>query len=150
MFEFGPIIAAEVQGDDGNLLQICSDSFIRTFQGDYDPSGIVKWGWLPRKGFANPNNSQIANSLDRTTWLSDWTYWHGEYGEGVIVAENEAYFVMDDFSNAEFPYFPFPDKTFQRGLGISCEVRIYQFGGVLKDALIIKYKITNESPKDLT
>ena len=56
---------------------------------------------------------------------------------------------MDDYSNAKFPYYPFPSDTSKRGLGLKVEVKVFQFGGSLKDALIIKYKITNESPKDI-
>ncbi len=35
------------------------------------------------------------------------------------------------------------------GLDLKAEVKVFQFGGSLKDALIIKYKITNESSKDI-
>ncbi|MCF6269664.1 MAG: T9SS type A sorting domain-containing protein [Melioribacteraceae bacterium] len=150
MFEFGPLVAAEVIGKNGETLHITSDSFLRPFQGDYNYDGTVKWGWLPRAGFANPNNWEIANSLNPKTWPSDWNYWPGEYGDDVIIAENEVLYVIDDFTNSEFPYFPFPDDSTKRGLGVSIKVRTYQFGGFLKDALIIKYKLTNESPKDLS
>jgi hypothetical protein len=108
----------------------------------------LKWGWLPREGFANPNQAGIASSIDPSTWPSEWTEWPGEYGDGVTVGLNEVYYVMDDFSNAEFPYYPFPDTT-KRGLGVSAEVRIYQFGSGMKDAMIVKYILSNESPKAL-
>ncbi len=150
MYEFGPLVTAEVVGENGDILHITSDSFVLPAQGDYNPDGTQKWGWLPRVGYTNPNSYEIANSLNPESWPSDWSYWPGEYGDDVIVAENEAYYVIDDFTNAEFPYYPFPNDSTKRGLGVSAEVRIYQFGGFLKDALIIKYKITNESPKDLS
>ncbi len=150
MFEFGPLIAAEVIGENGDTLHITSDSFVLTGQGDYSPDGLQKWGWLPREGYSNSNSSEIANSLNSESWPNEWSYWPGEYGDDVVIAENEIFYVMDDFSNAEFDYYPFPDDITKRGLGVSSEVRIYQFGGFLKDALIIKYKVTNESPKDLS
>ncbi len=150
MFELGPLVAAEVEGENGDTLQIVSDSFVRfsPLQGDYSPDGNTKWGWLPREGYANPDQAGIASSTDPNTWPSEWTEWPGEYGNGVTVGLNEIYYVMDDFSNAEFPYFPFPDTT-KRGLGVSAEVRIYQFGSGMKDAVIVKYLLTNESPKFL-
>ena len=64
VFEFGPLISAEVIGENGSTLHITSDSFVRTFQGDYNPDETKKWGWLPREGFSNPSSSEIANSLN--------------------------------------------------------------------------------------
>ncbi len=148
MYEFGPLISAEVIGENGETLHITSDSFVEYRQGDYSHNGTEKWGWLPRAGYSNPNSSEIANSLNPESWPSEWNYWPGKYG--VPIADNEIYYVMDDFSNAEFNYYPFPDDTTKRGLGVKSEVRMYQYNGFLKDALIIKYKITNESPKDLS
>ena len=150
MFEFGPLVAAEVTSENGEKLHIVDDSFLKPGQGDYNPDGTVKWGWLPRSGFANPDFPEIANSLNKQSWPNTWSSWPGEFGEGVIIAENELFYVVDDFSNAEFPYYPFPEDSTKRGLGVSLEVRVYQFGGFLKDALIIRYKLTNESTKDLS
>ncbi len=150
MFEFGPLISAEVIGENGKVLHITSDSFVLTGQGDYNKDKTEKWGWLPRAGYANPDNSEIANSANSDSWPSSWNAWHGEFGEDVAIANNELFYVMDDFSNAEFPYYPFPSDSTKRGLGVSAEVRIYQFGGFLKDAIIVKYKVKNESPKDLS
>ncbi|MFH2050629.1 MAG: hypothetical protein ABIJ12_14440, partial [bacterium] len=149
MFEFGPLLTAEVVNDNGDTLRITSDSYIRTIQGDYDPTGTIKWGWLPRVGYTNPSQAQVATSNNPNSWPSIWTSWPGEYGNGVIVGLDEAYYVMDDFTNAEFPYYPFPDDTTKRGLGVKAEVRIYQFSGNMKDAVIVKYKLTNESLKPL-
>lgn len=103
MFEFGPLVAAEVVGENGDTLHITSDSFVLKSQGDYNPDGTQKWGWLPRRGYSNPNSYEIANSLNPESWPNDWSYWPGEYGDNVIVAENEVYYVIDDFTNAEFP-----------------------------------------------
>ncbi len=149
MFEFGPLIAAKVVNDNGDTLRIVSDSFILPSQGSYNPSGTLKWGWLPRPGYSNPNNPKVAISSAPDTWHPDWTAWPGEFGDGVIIGQEEVYYVIDDFTNAKFPYYPFPDNHSKRGTGVSAEVRIYQFGGNLKDALILRYKLTNESPKPL-
>ncbi len=165
MFEFGPLISAEVIGENGETLHITSDSYILSMQGDYNSDGTQKWGWLPRAGYADPTQNEIARSSigdsdgdgKPDSWPESWYsssegryLWPGEFGDGVTIAEEEVYYVMDDFSNAEFPYYPFPSDTTKRGLGVKVDVRIYQFGGILEDALIIKYIITNESPKDLS
>jgi hypothetical protein len=149
MFEFGPMMAAQVVGQDSSGYNIVSDSYILPAQGGYSPEGTVKWGWLPRAGYANPNQTKIATARNSASWPSDWSQWPGEFGAGQIVSQDEAYYVMDDFSNAEFPYYPFPNDTTKRGLGVKVEVRVYQFGGELKNSLILKYKITNESSKTL-
>ena len=39
MFEFGPLIAAEVVGENGDTLHITSDSHVLTMQGDYNVDG---------------------------------------------------------------------------------------------------------------
>ena len=150
MYEFGPIMAAQVTGVDNATYNVVSDSYILPSQGGYSPDGTVKWGWLPRAGYANPNQTKIATARNSASWPSDWSQWPGEFGAGQIVSQDEAYYVMDDFSNAEFPYYPFPNDTTKRGLGVKVEVRVYQFGGALKNSLILKYKITNESSKTLS
>ncbi|MCK9424638.1 MAG: T9SS type A sorting domain-containing protein [Ignavibacteriaceae bacterium] len=149
MFEFGPMIAARVVDKNGDSVNIISDSHILSGQGGYSPDGINKWGWLPRSGFANPSQPEIATAKNPSSWPANWNQWFGEFGDGQIIGRDEAFYVMDDFTNAEFPYYPFPDDTTKRGLGVKTEVRVYQFANGMQDALIIKYKITNESPKTL-
>jgi|GEM_PF-2043410 len=150
LFEFGPLLAAEVTGADGKTYHVMDDSYVLNGQGGYSPDGTVKWGWLPRTGYCNPNQKEIATAQNPASWPSTWAKWPGENGDGVIISEDEAYYVMDDFTNSEFPYYPFPNDTTKRGLGVSAEVRIYQFGGDYKNSLIVKYRITNESQKTLS
>ncbi len=149
MFEFGPIAAAEVVNDKGDTLHITDDSFLLPGQGTYSPDGTQKWGWLPDSGYANPNQNEIATKNNPGSWASSWSEWPEFDGDTALNALNEAYFVMDDYSNQKFDYYPFPSDSSKRGLGLKVAVKIFQFGGALKDAIIIKYKITNESPKDL-
>jgi len=149
MFELGSLLAGEVAADNGETIRIVSDSHVLSSQGLYSPDLTTKWGWLPRHGFANPNQNEVANANNPDSWPLDWSSWYGETGWGKQIAQNEAYFVMDDFSNAFFPYYPVPNDTTIRGLGVKAEVRIYQFGAGLKDAVILKYKLTNESNKHL-
>jgi hypothetical protein len=81
--------------------------------------------------------------------------WNGEYG-AYIRADQESYYVMDDRENDEFSYYPFDDEASKqlwpngrRGLGITVEVRNYQWSSRLaEDILISIYDITNYG-KDL-
>ena len=57
-YEFGPLAAAEVMGDSGSVLQIVSDSFVLTGQGDYNADGTIKWGWLPKAGYVDTTEGQ--------------------------------------------------------------------------------------------
>ena len=80
--------------------------------------------------------------------------WNGEYGY-YARSDQESYYVMDDHENDEFEYYPFnypgtdiPDTTAwpdcQRGLGVTVEVRNYQWSALLaEDILISIYDVTN-------
>ncbi|MDP3148735.1 MAG: T9SS type A sorting domain-containing protein [Ignavibacteria bacterium] len=149
MYEFGPMIAARVVDKNGDTVSIISDSHLRAAEGGFSPDGYVKWGWMPQAGFTNPSQLKIATAKNPSSWPTNWNQWQGEFGDGQIIGQDEAYYVMDDFSNSQFPYYPYPNDTTKRGLGVKAEVRVYQFANGMQDALIVKYKITNESPKTL-
>ena len=148
MYEFAPLLAANVARDTGGSLRIVDDGLWLSTQGDYSPQGL-KWGWLPRAGYTRPGQPYLATANNPSSWPASWSAWPGENGNGVITGQDEAFFGTDDFTNAEFPYYPFPNDSTKRGLGVSMEVRAYQFGGGLSDAVILKYKLKNESPKPL-
>jgi len=164
-FEFGPLAAAEVVLENGDTLHIVDDSFIRTFQGDYNPSGQIKWGWLPKDGFVDPNQNEIArlNAPDKNgdgkpdSWPENWYnpsagkyLWPAFLGDMATAPDEEVYFVIDDHTNAEFPYYPFPDDSSKRGLGLDMEVRVIQFNNPLaEDIIFLVYQTTNSSPKKL-
>ncbi len=149
MFEFGPLFAAKVVNAQGDTLRIVDDGCWLPSQGDYSPDGTLKWGWLPQRGYARGSQPNLATSNNPNSWHTTWSAWPGEFGNGVVIGLDEAYYGMDDFTNAEFPYYPFPTDTTKRGLGVSAEVRTYQFGGNLADAIILKWKLKNESPRHL-
>ncbi len=118
MFEFGPIAAGEVVNDKGVILHITDDSFILSSQGDYSPDGTQKWGWLPDSGYANPNQNEIATKKNPSSWPSSWTHWPEFEGDSLLNTADEAYYVMNDYSNEKFAYYPFPTDTTKRGLGL--------------------------------
>ncbi len=164
-FEFGPLAAAEVIDDSLQLLQIVSDSFIRTFQGDYSPDGTEKWGWLPKAGYVDTTQNEIArlNIGDSDgdgkpdSWPDRWYspgagkyIWPAFLGDMATAPDEEVYFVVDDFTNREFPYTPSPTKPDVKGLGLDMEVRIIQFNNPLaEDIMFLVYQVTNASEKTL-
>jgi len=174
-FEFGPLAAGEVVSTYtdtlGNTktdtLRIVDDSFIRfsPLQGDYNPAGTIKWGWLPKDGYVDPSQKEISrlNATDNNgdgkpdSWPEGWYnsgagkyLWPAFLGDQATAPDEEVYFVLDDFTNAEFPYYPFPDDATKRGLGLDMEVRVLQFNNPLaEDIIFLVYQTTNVSPKTL-
>ncbi len=166
-FEFGPLAAGEVLSDEGDTLHIVSDSFINTGQGDWSPDGTVKWGWLPKGGFVDTTIGQ--NEIARLnigdsdgdgkpdSWPERWYnaataeyLWPAFLGDAATAPDEEVYYVVDDYTNAEFDYYPFNDDTTKRGLGLDMDVRVLQFNNPLaEDIMFLVYQITNASDKPL-
>jgi hypothetical protein len=79
--------------------------------------------------------------------------WNGEYG-AYVRADQESYYVMDDRENDEFEYYPFPENrdswpTGQRGLGVTVEVRNYQWASRLSEDIFISIFDVTNAGKDL-
>lgn len=111
------------------------------------------WGWAPLPGYFNPRGDKPAMSNDPTTWPvhwpdkpSDWDgFWNGFFGKGVTNADLESYFVFDDDPDEEWDFYPDPDDTTRRGLGLEVATRLFQWSQVLaEDVLFAIYFITNE------
>jgi len=162
-FEFGPLAAAEVLGKNGEQLQICDDSFILPTQGDYSPDNTLKWGWLPKAGYVDTTQGEIArlNAEDTNgdgkpdSWPELWYnagagkyIWPAFLGDQATAPDEEVFFVVDDYTNREFPYYPFDNDSTKRGLGLDMQVRIIQFNNALaEDIMFLVYSITNASDK---
>lgn len=143
------------------------------------PFGTL-WGWLPLTGFHNPNRfspvtgaraTTPAVSTDRTSWSAFWPdrlddatdpgwpgQWNGLGGRSRYVADQESYYVMDDFSDQEYlvdtvsgrpfsaagVFYPDPNDSTKGGLGLRVAVRTLQWGGAWgEDFMILHYRITN-------
>jgi len=166
-FEFGPLAAGEVIDDNGDIQRIVSDSFVRfsPLQGDYSPDGTEKWGWLPKSGYVDPEQDEIArlNSPDENgdgkpdSWPDEWYssgagkyVWPAFLGDQATAPDEEVFFVVDDYTNREFPYYPFLNDSAKRGLGLDMESRIIQFNNPLaEDIIFLVYQITNASDKKI-
>jgi len=164
-YEFGPLVAAEVADIAGNLIHIVDDGFIEPADGDYQPGTAVKWGWLPQVGFSDPASPELAtitakdNNRDGKpdSWPEAWYnaalgryVWPAFLGDDATAPDEEAVYRVDDFSNAEFKYYPFPNDTTRRGLGLEMDARFFQFNNPLaEDIIFFVYTVTNVSGRDL-
>ncbi|MGE5352390.1 MAG: hypothetical protein ACM3P0_09925 [Acidobacteriota bacterium] len=166
-FEFGVLAGAEVTDVDGNPLHIVSDSHVNPKEGDYDSKGELKWGWLPKSGYSDPNQTHIAslNAEDKNgdgkpdSWPESWFsagagkyLWPAFLGDMSTAPDEEVYYVMDDYTNYEFQgkYAPFPSDPTKGGLGLDASVRVLQFNNPMAEDLIFSvYQVTNASEKDL-
>jgi len=158
IWEFSPIVAASIIDTNGNRKRIISDG-IRGLVDD-SPEG-TPWSFEPLAGYANPNQEYLAMSDNSGSWPSSWPNrsddwsgeWNGQYGK-YVRADQESYYVMDDFYNSEFEFWPDendvpgssvsePDDH-RRGLGIQIESRGYQWNHpAAEDIIIVTYWITN-------
>jgi hypothetical protein len=167
-FEFGTLAGAEVMGKDGKLLHIISDSHVNRNYGDYNPKGDIKWGWLPRAGYSDPDQNRIAslNAADVNgdgkpdSWPENWYsagagryIWPAFLGDMATAPDEEVFYAIDDYTNYEFidKYQPFNNDATKGGLGLDADVRIMQFNNPLaEDLIFMVYQITNASDQDIT
>ena len=166
-YEFGLLVGAEVIDVNGDTLHIISDSQIRNTDGDYNSNASLKWGWLPRSGYSDPNQDQVAslNAEDSDgdgkpdSWPEEWYssgagkyLWPAFLGDMATAPDEEVYYAVDDYTNYEFidRYQPFPSDRTKGGLGLETTVRILQFNNPMaEDIIFMIYQVTNASEKDL-
>ncbi len=153
-YEFGFLAGARVPSavNPFDSVNIMIDGFGATNKsiadGDFAPDALTKWGWLPTDKFSNSMTAEIANNQNPSTWNPLWSKWQGKFGDPI--ADMELVFEMDDATDAEFPYYPFPNDSSRRGLGLSVVARYYQFSNAnIEDVLYTSYTITNNSDKPL-
>ena len=158
---------------DGNPIwaaRVISDGLV-SLGGEISPDGKTFYGWEPlaynKQGvpYGDPNSARIptSNDVDRDrdgkpdSWPEGWYnpnlkryVWPGALRQGSSNSDLESFFVVDDRSNQEFKYYPFPDDSTRMGLGIEIECRYYQWSNPLaEDVIFMIYKVTNKSEKDL-
>ncbi len=152
---------------------------------DTDPTGTVEWGMYPVFGYFNELSEYPAMSNRPSSWpVGGWpdapdfidkngnTEWNGRFGRGIIYANLETYFVVNDAHDQEYlgpedrvKYYPRPGRkigdirpnvTIQQGkpwggLGIRVEQRGFQWANAqTRDAIFWEYNIANISDYDLT
>ena len=160
--------------------------YVQTYKAygvDKNSSGTVVWGLYPVFGYFNEIGEYVAMSNKSESWPPlGWPSrgdefkwpgeWDGRFGRGIIYADLESYFVMNDAHDQEYvgsddvvKYYPRPgvhigdkrpDVTIQKGfpwggIGIRVKVRGYQWNNTqARDAIFWEYDIANISDYNLT
>ena len=165
---------------DLDTLYFCQSSY-REFM-DMDPTGTVEWGLYPVFGYFDELSETPAMSNRPDSWPPEgWPAfgnqtiwpgeWNGRFGRGVMKADQECYFVVNDAQDQEYlgpedkvKYYPRPgvfigdkrpDVTIQKGLpwggiGIRVKTRGFQWSNPsAQDAIFWEYSIANISEYDL-
>jgi hypothetical protein len=172
-------IGAEVKDQSGEIKHIFSESngcsggnSSLAESGDSGPGG--EWySMTPLPGFHNPVPPPDDNGIERIptiamshqkwTWPASWPdktedkvdpgwpgSWNGYFGKDVLNADQESYFVMDDYNNREFAFYPDSTDSLRRGLGLRATLRGLQWSNVLvEDVMFILYDAKNIGTGDL-
>ena len=169
-FEFDPLVAARVKSVQGDSIWMLDDGMYTPSEGAYAPDGSLKWGWLPKAGYAAPGQPDIAAWSARSdvggdltrkphSWPESWYnqtlgryVWPAYLGNDATSPDEEVYLVCDDYTNAkwEAKYRPFENDSTKLGLGLDLECRFFQFNNPLaEDIIFLVYRVTNRSPKAL-
>jgi hypothetical protein len=152
-------IGAEVLDAEGNLKHIFSSNRCTglpgsTNSGHFGPNGEW-WTFLPLPGFANPDSDDVAMSKWRYSWSPFWPdkwddpldpgwrgSWNGYFGKNQFNADEESYFVADDYMNQKFLFFPDSTDSTRKGLGLRMSVRGFQWANALvEDGMFILYDV---------
>lgn len=148
------MVGAKVIGKNGREYTIISESYSE----GSDASGGVQFWWNPLPGYASeePDTPEIAISSEPRTWPATWPgkdaswdgAWDGYFGKNQKNADQEAYYVMDDFANAEYQYYPFTEaEPTKRGMGMQVQTRLFEWQHSLaQDQVFILFNVSNASP----
>ena len=135
--------------------------------GDKSADGSTWYTWEALPGYANPDTNLVAMSHLPVSWPAFWpdklnvpedpgwrndaedndpnrAAWNGYFGKNVFNADQESYFVMDDYNDARYMFYPDSTDSTRRGLGLQAASRGFQWSQVLaQDVLFFVYDITN-------
>ena len=155
---------------DLDTLYYCQSSYREHM--DRDPTGTVEWGFYPVFGYFDELSETPAMSNREDSWPPEgwpgpnngtiWPgEWNGRFGRGVLKADLESFFVVNDAHDQEYlgpedqvKYYPRPgvkigdkkaDVTIQKGLpwggiGIRIQTRGFQWSNPsAHDAIFWEY-----------
>jgi hypothetical protein len=166
--EIALLVESEVEDENGDLKHIVSESHgtnvgIRGDHatGDLGPAGEW-WTFCPLPGFADDTAKEIAMSHRPQSWPAFWPdktddsadpgwpgAWNGYFGKNELNADQESYYVIDDYNNREFSFLPDSSTADRRGLGMRVTLRGFQWSHVLvEDVLFLLYDIKNIGTTD--
>lgn len=163
--EADPMIGAEVIDINGQKRHIFSEahgssvstSTTNEYVGDISPDGSLWYTFEPLPRFANPDTTKIAMSHWTWAWPTFWPdkmddaidpgwpgSWNGYFGKNVYSADQESYFVMDDYNNREWEFYPDSTDNNRRGLAMLVTSRGLQWSNALvEDCIYFIYDIKN-------
>lgn len=166
VFQFCPIVGAQVTDTSGSKIHIISDGLWD--YPDYrevSPDGTTLWQWQPLAGYADPEQEHMASNPAEDadgdgkpdSWPRRWYnqtlgkyVWPGFLSQDATNADLEVLWAMDDRENAEFDYFPFENDSTRKGIGLQVEGRAFQWSNALaENTIFFVYTITNVSDKDI-
>jgi hypothetical protein len=152
------VVGSEVLDANKQKIHIFSESDIGNHEmniGDRSPHGDW-WTFLPLPGFHNPLAQRVAMSQEPETWPGFWPdkdqaedvgwvgQWNGYFGKNRFNADQESYFVYDDYNNQEFNFFPDSTDSTRGGLGLRVTARGLQWSNVqVEDILFTLFDIKN-------
>ena len=177
-----PVTDPDIISSHGNLdtLYYCQSSYREYL--DKNPTETVEWGFYPVFGYFNEFSETPAMSNREDSWPEEgWPSaddefiwpgkWNGRFGMGVVKADLESYFVVNDAHDQEYlgeedqiKYYPRPgifigdkkpDVSIQKGLpwggiGIRVQGRGFQWSNPsAHDAIFWEYGVANISEYDL-
>src|SRR4030067_890465 len=150
-------VASEVKDTDGQIIHITSEgSSGAQAWSESDDQGNLR-SFLPLPYFCNDEYQRIAMSHWDESYPDYWPdkmddatdpgwpgSWNGYFGKNVLNADQESYFVADDYQNDEWSYYPDSTDLNRRGLGIRATCRGFQWSNVLvEDILFLLYDVKN-------
>lgn len=150
-------LLSEVKDTDGIIRHISSEANgVVTGDDSHAASGDSRedGSWqcnAPLPGFANPQYQRVAMSHQPESWPSTWPdkfedaqdpgwsgSWNGYFGKDILNADQESYYVFDDYQNDEFSFFPDSTDSLRRGLGLRGTVRGFQWSNVLVEDVLFQ------------
>ena len=162
---------SEVRCEDGIKRPIVSESNgTRAGQPTEHSSGDASedgeyWSMTPLPGFYNVNpppdaadQPWVAMSHKDWSWPMFWPdkmddgsdpgwhgFWNGYFGKDANkAADQESYYLMDDYNNREFPFYPDSTNRSRRGLGLRVTVRGMQWNqSLVEDVIFWLYSAEN-------
>ncbi len=130
---------------------ISPDEYEGWTQVEKDKGGIAVSSRPRTWGFNFPVNENFTGgSIDDWTFNNAQYLWPGQFGDGVLTADLESFYKMDDRWNQEFEYVPDTTDESIGGLGVEITVRGYQYAASLaEDIIFFIHEVTNVRQKDL-
>jgi hypothetical protein len=157
-------VGSEVIDTENQVRHITStvrSSVVGNSTGDQSPDGDW-YTFLPLPGFASRDTNRIAMSKWKWAWPDVWPdklddpidpgwpgQWNGYFGKDVLNADEESFFVADDYNNAEWKFYPDSTDSLRRGLGIRMWVRGFQWSNALvEDGMFNLFDLENVGTHD--